>query len=147
MKLQKIDIDFDIYKLIETERKSFEEAPYMALRRLLNLPPPAASDSKATNLFGEGNPFIEDGVSVPHGSRARMKYMRGTQIYEGNFLDGSLEVNGKSYSSLSSAAKDLAITKKGTNPSLNGWLYWEVKYPNETTWHSMHELRKAVQKK
>ena len=32
-----IEIDFDIHKLIETERRSFAESPNMVLRRLLNL--------------------------------------------------------------------------------------------------------------
>jgi hypothetical protein len=41
--LQKIDVDWDIHKMIESERSSFDEPPYVALRRLLKLPPPQLS--------------------------------------------------------------------------------------------------------
>ena len=38
--MEKIEIDWDIHKLIEAERKGFDEPQYVALRRLLKLPPP-----------------------------------------------------------------------------------------------------------
>ncbi len=141
--LQKIEIDFDIHKLIEAERKSFDEPPYVALRRLLKLPQPETTP-KTTKTETEGRPFIEDGVSVPHGSLARMEYLRGTQVYEGRFLDGKLVVNGESYTSLSAAASSLAVTRKGHKTSLNGWLYWEAKFPNETKWRKLSDLRDII---
>ena len=144
MQLQKIEIDFDIHKLIETERRSFEEAPYIALRRLLNLPPPKTATNDTEPTIGEGRPFIEGGVTVPHGSLARMQYQRGKQVYEGRFLNGNLVVNGQSFCSLSAAATALAITKKGGKTSLNGWLYWQAKFPNETDWRSLLAMRDTV---
>lgn len=144
MHLRKIDIDFDIHKLIETERRSFEEAPYIALRRLLGLPEVAEVEINELVAAKGGRPFIEDGVVIPSGSLARMKYQRGSQVYEGRFVDGVLEVDGKQYSALSTAASDLAVTKKGSKTSLNGWLYWEAKFPNENSWRSLNELREAL---
>ena len=38
MDFTSIEIDFDIHKLIELERRSFTEKPFIALRRLLKLP-------------------------------------------------------------------------------------------------------------
>ena len=35
---RQIDIDWDIHKVIEAERSSFDEPSYVALRRLLKLP-------------------------------------------------------------------------------------------------------------
>jgi hypothetical protein len=136
--LQSIEVDWDIYKMIETERRSFDEPHYIALRRLLKLPtlkvPPEAE---------AGIPWIEDGVEVPHGSLARMEYLRGTQVYEGRFFNGRLVVNGKSYEALSAAASALAKTKDGSKPSLNGWLYWKAKFPGETIWRNLGEMRQS----
>lgn len=146
MELRSIEIDFDIYKMVETERKSFDEPQYVALRRLLGLPEPVAEESEG-EVAREGLPFVEDGVSVLHGSDARMRYLRGTQLYEGKFLDGMLVVEGKKYPTLSAAASDLARTKEGNKTSLNGWLYWEVRAPGTASWKSMKELRVKAQRR
>ena len=141
--LQNIEVDWDIYKMVETERRSFDEPHYVALRRLLKLPILKVSPQPETET---GRPWVEDGVEVPHGSLARMEYLRGSQVYEGRFLNGKLVVNGKSYEALSAAASTLAQTKHGSKPSLNGWLYWKVKFPGETTWRSLEEMRQAKRK-
>ncbi len=138
--LQSIDVDWDIYKLVETERRSFEEPHYVALRRLLKLPDLKAPPNPEAET---GLPWIEDDVEVPHGSLARMEYLRGSQVYEGRFINGKLVVNGKSYVSLSAAAGALAKTKDGSKPSLNGWLYWKVRFPKETVWRSLGEMRQS----
>lgn len=139
-RLQTIDIDWEIHQLIEAERRDFDEAPYLALRRLLNLPGPEEGQA---SIATTGKPWIEDGVEVPHGSLARMEYLRGSQVFEGAFLDGKLVVSGKSYVSLSAAATALAKTRDGAQPQLNGWRYWKVQLPGETTWKLMADLRKA----
>ena len=141
MKLQKIEIDFDIHKLIESERQGFEEPPYVALRRLLNLPELNIGSDNARESIGEGAPFVEDGITIPHGSLARMEYQRGKQVFEGRFLNGNLVVNGQSFSALSAAASALAVTKKGNKTSLNGWLYWKAKFPNEIKWRPLDQMR------
>lgn len=142
MQLQSIDIDFDIHKLIEAERKSFDEPPHVALRRLLGLQEDEKVLVESTREdVGEGMPFVEDGVHVPHGSWARMKYQRGKQVYDGRFLNGKLVVNGQSFPSLSAAANACAITKSGGKTSLNGWLYWEVKFPGESRWRALDDMR------
>ena len=143
--LSKIDIDFEIYKVIETERRSFDEPPYLALRRLLKLGTHLPSVEK-TQPISSGRPFVEDGISVPHGSLARMKYLHGSQVYEGHFLNGLLVINNEAFPSLSAAAKALAVTRKGGKTSLNGWNYWEAKFPGETKWRSLFKLREQTQK-
>jgi hypothetical protein len=142
--LQKIDIDWDIHKMIEAERSGFDEPPYIALRRLLRLPAPEQRcypDKPDVVTDGGGLPWVEDGVTVPHGSFARMRYLRGAQVHNGRFLNGKLVVNGRSFDTLSAAAKALAVTRKGKTPNLNGWLYWEVQFPGENEWRSLNSMR------
>ena len=70
-----------------------------------------------------------------------MHYARGSQVYEGHFLNGKLVVNGHAYSSLTNAANAVAVTKNGGKTSLNGWFYWKVQFPNETQWRSLQDMR------
>jgi hypothetical protein len=140
--LQKIEIDWDIHKMIEGERRSFDEPPYVALRRLLKLPESKDARAPAAPAVAGGVPWTESGVTVPHGSLARMEYGRGSQIYEGQFLNGMLVVEGQSFDSLSAAANALAVTKEGKKPSLNGWLYWKVRFPGEMKWRSLNDMRR-----
>ena len=144
MSLRTIEIDFDIHKLIEAERRGFDEPEHVALRRLLRLPEVKAPLGKSEGAGEEGLPFVEDGVSVAHGSDARMRYLRNTQLYQGKFLHGMLVVDGTAYPTLSAAASDLARTKEGNKTSLNGWLYWEVRSPGSTRWRAMKDLREQA---
>ncbi|MDD2704535.1 MAG: hypothetical protein PHU07_04260 [Acidocella sp.] len=148
--LQKIDIDWDIHRLIEAERQGFDEPPFLALRRLLKLPPittTEASDQDDTpemlkaKSVRKGLPWVEDGVIVPHGSFARMEYDRGRQVYEGQFLNGRLVVDGESFDTLSAAASALAVTKNGKKTRLNGWEYWQVRIPGELFFKSLKQMR------
>lgn len=142
MKFATMEIDFDIHKVIETERRNFEEPSYVALRRLLKLPEPEKLEDKQSPPPEHGRPWRLGHVEVPHGSLARMEYDRGRQVYEGQFLDGKLVVNGQAFATLSSAARALATTKNGQPPNLNGWNYWQAKFPGETEWRSLEEMRR-----
>ena len=138
-----IEIDFEIHQAIEAERRNFDEPEYEALKRLLKIDSPNTVDSRDSHGLSK-KPFVEDGVSIEHGSSARMSYQRGTQHFQGKFLDGMLVVDGKTYSTLSGAACDLARTREGNKTSLNGWIYWEVKAPNSSTWRRMSDVRADV---
>ena len=147
MSLQKIDVDWDIYRMIENERRGFDEPQYVALRRLLKLPelaPVSAAASEPAPASSLGVPWVEDGVQVPHGARARMSYLRNTQHYEGQFLGGKLVVGSVGYSTLSAAANAVAVTKDGSRTQLNGWNYWEAQFPGETKWRSLKDMRDRV---
>ena len=141
MDFTSIEIDFDIHKLIESERRGFSEQPYLALRRLLKLPD---IDTVVETASTAGVPWQEDRVVIPHGSLARMEYGRGSQVYEGQFLNGALVVNGQRFKSLSAAASAVARTKDGGKASLNGWNYWEVKMPGSDKYRPMEHLRRKA---
>ncbi len=143
--MEKIEVDWEIHQVIEAERKGFDEPQYVALRRLLGLgaPAPAAETPRTVQALPDGVPWTKDGVTVPHGAPARMEYGRGSwfQVYEGQFLNGRLVVNGQSFETLSAAAKALAVTKDGKKTSLDGWLYWKVKLPGDREWRSLGDMR------
>lgn len=132
-----IEIDFDIHKLIEAERRGFDEAPNETLRRLLKLGAavgPAISPKPAP----KGRPWSGDGVVLAHGTKLRMSYNGRT--YEGQILDGKWVVEGKTFSSPSGAASGTATTKKGTKTRLDGWIYWEVKPAGADGWTRLDSL-------
>jgi hypothetical protein len=148
VRLVPMDVDFDIHKRVEAERRSFDEPQYVALRRLLGLPDVSVSAVSANDSSSSaGRPWKDGHVEVPHGSDARMAYGRGKQHFAGKFLDGKLVVDGRSFSSLSDAASTLAVTKYGDHPSLNGWNYWEVRFPGEAEWRAMDTLRREARKR
>ena len=95
-----------------------------------------------TQSYSEiARPWTDQGVVVPDGSRARMEYARGSQVYDGLFWNGKLVVEGREYKSLSAAASSVAVTKHGERTMLNGWLYWKVQFPSEVEWRSLEEMR------
>jgi len=149
MAYRTIEIDWDIHRAIVNEQHGFDEPPYKALRRLLGLPD--ASETKSpeamVSLNDPGIPWREDGVEIPSGTKARMKYNYGRQVYEGHFHDGKLVVNGEEFDTLSNAASSLAVTKAGEKTQLNGWLYWEALLPGEKHWKRLEDMRSDARRK
>jgi hypothetical protein len=138
--LRTISIDFDIHRLIEQERRGFDEPEHLALRRLLKLPD--LVETPVQTKGSEGLPWMDMGVTIPHGTKAMFVYGHGRQQREGQFLDGKLVVDGQSFDALSPAAAAVARTRDGRKVSLNGWLYWHVMLPGEHRWTRMIDLRK-----
>lgn len=141
--MKTIEIDFDVHKAIENERRGFDESPNIALRRLLGLPESSVGTAQPDS---DERPFTQEGLSIPSGSPARMSYGRGSQVFDGVFRDGALEVQGKRYPTLSAAAIDLARTKDGRKTNLNGWDLWTVKLPNSARFEKMSVLRGRAQR-
>ncbi len=141
-KLRTIEIDFDIHRLIELERKGFDEPEYLALRRLLKLPAPETQEEQEASISystQEGRSWIGKGVELPHGTEVRMTY--GGKTYHGKIDDGEWVVEGVHTRSPSAAAGSAARTKDGKHPALNGWNYWEVKRPNDENFIPLKNLR------
>ena len=137
--MRTIEIDFDIHKLIEAERRSFHETPNDALRRLLKLPETTkeASPPRAMNghFPGRGK------VWCYHTAKLRMPYGRPKTIYSGEIVNGEWVIEGQRFGSPSGAASGVAITGKGEKTRLNGWVLWEVQKPGEQEWTSLNRLR------
>jgi hypothetical protein len=136
-----IEIDFDIHKLIEAERRSFTETPNEVLRRLLNMSTPEPS-TQAARKPDAGRSWSGEGVTLPHRTALRMRY-NGRQ-HEGQVVDGKWIVDGKTFDSPSGAASGVAITKSGKRTRLDGWIYWEVRVPGDESWMPISGLRRKT---
>ena len=135
-----IDIDFEVHQAIELERTSFDEAPNDALRRLLKLPPrkDVPSRREATSR-SSGRAWSGKGVTLPHGTKTQMEY--NGSVYSGQIEDGKWVIENETCNSPSRAAHIVAKTRDGTSPSLNGWIYWQVKRPGDGHWMLLDSLR------
>lgn len=138
-KMRTIEIDFDLHKKIETERKSFEETPNDVLRRLTGLGSAPREEKAGLQLVGKGRPWIGEGVELPHGTDLKMVYNQ--QEYRAKIENGAWVADGEVFFGPSPAASALAVTKKGTKTSLNGWMYWQARKPGQTEWVYIWELR------
>jgi len=137
-----IEIDFDVHRLIEIERRGFDETPNDVLRRLLGCEPnnePVKITGNKQLATTRQRPWSTDGVTLPHGTSIRMSY--NGHIYSGSIQDGFWVVGGEKFTSPSGAAGGVAITKKGTKTKLDGWIYWQVKRPGDTDWTVVQDLR------
>ena len=101
------------------------------LRRMLELPQVKPVSSPESHITGRS--FIADGVEFPHGTEFRMRH-KG-RWFTASVSDGCLVQNGKGFSSVSKPACEIAHT------SVNGWKYWECRFPGHTEWQSIDTLR------
>lgn len=137
-----IEIDLDVHKCLEAERRGFDETPNDVLRRLLKLKPnakrPNGADSDPT---AGGRPWSGKGVTLPHGTLLRMEY--NGKGHSGQIDNGEWLVEGSRFNSPSAAAGGVARTRAGKPPSLDGWGYWQVKRPGDARWLPISALREA----
>lgn len=143
MPTKTIEIDFDVHRLIELERRGFDEPENSALRRLLKLPEQPARPAPASLIDdstpASGEPWSWKGVQLPHGTELRMEY--AGQLVHGRVHQGKWRIEGKDFNSPSDAAGSSVKTKDGKSTNLNGWVYWEVKRPGDSTWHRLQSLK------
>jgi hypothetical protein len=137
-----IEIDFDVHKLVENERRSFSESPNDALRRLLKLPHAKAESQSTAERISISRSWNDDEVKLEHGTALRMVYNKRT--YNGQIIDGAWVVEGRKFDSPSGAASGIALTKKGKSTKLDGWKYWYVKFPGTDTWTLLDDLRPKI---
>ncbi len=140
MTLRPIEIDFEIHKAIEAERRSFDEPEHVILRRLLKLGP-STGKAAETQAKQSGVPWSGQGVVLPHGTPLRMAY-NGSQ-YTGEIDNGIWLVGGRRFISPSGATEAVAKTRAGKTVGLNGWQYWEANVDG-AGWKRLSDLRKKA---
>ncbi len=136
--MRTLEIDFDIHRLIQLERRSFDEPEHVALRRLLKLGPPPEDEApqKETSM----RPWSKGGVTLPHGTELRMEY--NGILHIGRIVDGMWEVEGHREKSASGAASAVARSRDGGKVNINGKSYWHVRRPGDTDWTPYADLKR-----
>ncbi len=126
-----IEIDFEVFKAL-TVRRASEAVTYNdVLRALLDLPP--ISQHPPLPTPSSAGDWIRKGVHFPTGTEFRASY--GGEFHFAKVESGELVVKGTRTTSPSDAAK--VIT--GTN--VNGWSFWECRFPGEDRWQPIKALR------
>ena len=129
-----IEIDFDVFKELTILRTSEEITYNDVLRGLLGLAH-ITSQNISESTFNNKS-WICKGVTFPHNTEFRSFY-KGQYCY-GKVDNGFLVVNGKKFNSPSPAASEI------TNNLVNGWGFWECKFPGDNSWKIIKKLRKYL---
>ena len=141
-----VEIDFEVFKALTALRETESMTPNDVIRSLLNLPPvhrlslgEAIRDVAigVNNLRGSGTPWIYKGVRFPEGTEFRAGYQGRT--HRGIISEGYLKVDGQVAASPSDAARLV------TGNSVNGWTFWECRFPGQTQWRLLKSLRTNVE--
>ena len=129
--MKTIEIDFDVFKKITLHRTTEEVTPNDVLRDLFGLDP---NHGDPVSAMTSGKTWVTKGVTFSHGTQFRA--MHKGQIFHAAVEDGALVLDGKRFSSPSSAAISI------TGNSVNGWIFWECKQPGSETWQIIKNYRK-----
>jgi len=137
-----IEVEFDVLKALmaqrDTEAMSYSDVIRDLLQKVGKLPM-VAGQTKTPSLPAAATPSIDDwickGVRFPAGTEFRANYK--DQIFYAKVERGGLVVDGTRTTSPSDAAR--VITKN----AVNGWLFWECRFPGESRWKLIKSLRKS----
>jgi len=127
-----IEVDFEVFKALTVRRTSESMTENDVIRSLLGLGDQASKPTTGNENTNE-IAWVCKGVAFPHGTEFRATY-KG-QLYSGVVSEGALVVQGKRFTSPSSAA--VAIT----GSPVNGWRFWECLLPERKQWKVIAELR------
>jgi hypothetical protein len=129
-----IEIDFEVFKALTIRRETEETTYNDVIRELLNLGTTRVEQSNApAPSQASALDWICKGVRFPAGTEFRANYKGG--VYYAKVESGSLVVDGKSVTSPSDAAKIV------TNTNVNGWTFWECRFPRQSHWKLIKGLR------
>lgn len=144
--MQIVEIDFEVFKALTALRETEATTHNDVIRRLLNLPAvdgPAIAESsahsvtRATQGVADSGSWSYKGVRFPEGTEFRATY-QGTLHY-GRVRKGRFEVNGRVAASPSDGARLI------TENSVNGWTFWECRFPGQVQWRMLKSLRQPSQ--
>ena len=149
MKTTTIEVDIAIHKMIESERRNFDETANDVLRRLLGLSdsPVGAGNNGGSETVRRYDPhsWRGKGVELPNGTELRCCYP-GVDAH-GEIRDSRWYIDGVYFPSPSAAACHCAEKCRGRRIAVNGWLYWEIKRPTDSAWRPLNCLRDRVERR
>jgi hypothetical protein len=117
-----LEVDFDVFKALTVRRRSEDHTENDVLRELLGLSETGAYSGPSDTSNCDG--FAADGFVFPNGTQLRGSHC-GAMI-RGNIENGRIVVRGEAFGSFSAAARKI------TGYNVNGWKFWECKFPGES---------------
>lgn len=129
-----IEIDFEVFKHLTMRRTAEDHSCNDVMRELLELP--ATKAGKGAVVPEPKGGWVSKGVHFPEGTALRATY-KGKEHF-GSIKDGGIVVDGKPASSLSNAATLV------TGNNVDGWKFWNCRFPGEAAWRSVASLREAT---
>lgn len=128
-----IEIDFDVFKALTIRRETEVTTYNDVIRKLLKFGGAGTEQSAApAQSITLAQDWICKGVRFPSATEFRAKYKGG--VHYAKVEGGSLVIEGKSVKSPSKAAMIV------TNTNVNGWTFWECRFPGESRWKSIKGL-------
>ena len=129
-----IEVDFDVWKTLTALRSSESVSYNDVLRKLLKLGPAGGAGSGAAPSDTEEQGYDAVGRFLPHGTKLQARY-KG-RLYVGEISRGRIITEGKTFRSLSAAAKGITAT------NINGLRFWCAKRPGESDWTLVTGLKR-----
>lgn len=128
-----INVDFEVFKELTMRRRSEAMTENDVIRELLGLSRHVPEEGQPSAAAKGGTPWVVKGVTFPHGTEFRVTY-KGQQ-YTGVVRNGCLIMDGKPFTSPSAAAVSI------TGNNVNGWNFWECRFPETSQWQLIGTLR------
>lgn len=129
-----IEVDFEVYKKLTVMRETERMTVNDVIRKLLVLPEDSVEQDIEDIVKDLVSSWFIKGATFPARTQFRAEY-KGN-IFFGEVIDAALVVNGKAFKSPSSAATEI------TGNSVNGWKFWECKFPDEVKWQPISKFKK-----
>lgn len=129
-----IEIDFEVFKALTARRETAAVTENDVIRGLLGLPRLSLPDSQSAQSAGSPpGEWVSKGVRFPAGTEFRANY-KGV-VHYGKVESGRLLIEGRRASSPSEGAKLI------TGTSVNGWTFWECRFPETSGWRLIKSLK------
>lgn len=122
-----IEVDFDVFKELTVRRKTEATTYNEVIRSLLGL------KVSLPRIRANGPGWVQKGINFPNGTEFRATYKGKTCV--ACIADSQMKLDGKSMNSLSDAARYI------TGHSVNGWRFWEYRFPGEDSWRLADSLK------
>lgn len=133
-----IEVEFDVLKALMAQRESEDVSYNDVIRKMLQdsgkLPESVKPKMTPPAVVALADDWIYKGVRFPVGTEFRADY-KGERHY-GRVDRGGMIVNGERATSPSQAA--YIITKN----AVNGWRFWECRFPGESGWIVLRDVRR-----
>jgi hypothetical protein len=122
-----IEIDFEVFKALTVRRETESVSYNDVIRLLLEMPSEARQASRDSAVW------TYKGIRFPVGTEFRARY-KG-KVHFGAVDKDGLVIEGKRAANPSEGARLL------TQNNVNGWAFWECRFPGETRWKLLKSLQ------